>query len=60
MPRTTLNIDGSVLGELKRLQRQEGKSLGQLVSELLARVLADDPTAEPGEALEWISQPMRS
>jgi hypothetical protein len=36
MTRTTLNLDGPVLAELKRLQREEGKPLGDLASELLA------------------------
>jgi hypothetical protein len=36
MARTTIDIEPSVLAELKRRQRREGKSLGRLVSELLA------------------------
>ena len=36
MPRTTLNIDEPILQELKRLQKEEKKSLGGLVSDLLA------------------------
>ncbi|HWB71030.1 MAG TPA: hypothetical protein VG452_02350 [Egibacteraceae bacterium] len=60
MPRTTLNIDASVLRELKRLQRREGKSLGQLVSELLVRALAEDRTADSTEPFRWLSQPMRA
>ena len=35
--RTTLDIDDPVLRELKELQTREGKSLGRLVSDLLAR-----------------------
>ena len=35
--RTTLDIDGPILRELKKLQIKEGKSLGRLVSDLLAR-----------------------
>ena len=50
--RTTLDIDDPVLRELKRLQTKEGKSLGRLVSDLLARALKEDaaptPTAPPG------------
>lgn len=58
MPRTTLDIDASVLRELKRLQREQGKSLGQLVSELLAASLARPRRpAEPTE-VEWTAQPM--
>lgn len=38
--RTTIDVDGPVLRELKRLARNEKKTLGALVSELLADVLA--------------------
>lgn len=56
--RTTLDIDEPILRELKRLQAKEGKSLGRLVSDLLARALKDDatPTADPPPT--WIAKPM--
>jgi hypothetical protein len=41
MPRTTLNIDAPILRDLRRLQKLEGKPLGRLVSELLAKALRD-------------------
>ncbi len=47
MARTTLDIDPSVLAELKRRQRREGKSLGRLVSELLAERLDHDALPAP-------------
>ncbi len=59
MPRTTLDIDASVLRELKRRQRQENKTLGQLASELLARSLAEDSAAESLPPLNWPSQNLR-
>jgi Arc/MetJ family transcription regulator len=59
MPRTTLDIDASVLAELKRRQRREQKSLGQLASELLALALADAGSAEPAP-LRWKSRSMRT
>lgn len=37
--RTTVDIDAPILADLKRLQKQEGKSLGRLVSDLLADAL---------------------
>lgn len=40
MSRTTLNLDNPLVEELKRLQRKERKSLGRLVSELVAEALA--------------------
>ncbi len=57
MPRTTLDIDASVLRELKERQKREGKSLGQLVSELLAASLRKDsnPASVP---FAWNSRSM--
>ncbi|MFF3222137.1 antitoxin [Nocardia suismassiliense] len=40
--RTTIDIDAVVLEQLRRRAKREGKTLGQLVSELLARALAED------------------
>ena len=37
--RTTLDIDGPVLRELKQLQKKERQTLGRLVSDLLADAL---------------------
>jgi plasmid stability protein len=56
MPRTTLNLDASVLDELRRRGSREGKSMGALASELLAQSLADRSDAtEPGP-LRWTSR----
>lgn len=40
MPRTTLNLDASVLREVKRRARDEGKSIGDLISEIVGAALA--------------------
>ena len=56
MPRTTIDIDASVLHELKRRQQTEGKSLGQLASELLAKALAGEPGDERPAPLKWTSK----
>lgn len=60
--RTTIDIDDPILKDLKRLQRREGKSLGRLMSDLLAPALADARAASPPDApsLRWISRPMRA
>ena len=39
MMRTTLDIDAPLLRDLKRLQKKEGKTLGRLMSDLLADAL---------------------
>ena|SRR2546421_5069393 len=46
MPRTTLDIDAVVLRKLKEIQRREHKTLGQVASELLARVIGSETADE--------------
>ncbi|MFV3715401.1 antitoxin [Mycobacterium tuberculosis] len=41
--RTTIDLDDDILRALKRRQREERKTLGQLASELLAQALAAEP-----------------
>jgi hypothetical protein len=61
MPRTTVDIETAVLRELKRLQKREGKPLGQLISELVAAALARDEEAEAtGRPFSWTSRPMQA
>ena len=57
MPRTTVDIDASVLRELKQRQQREHKPLGQLVSELLAKAIASDQSARP--PFRWITRDLR-
>lgn len=57
--RTTIDIDDAVLKELKRLQRIERKSLGRLVSDLLAESLSERRSSRPPPApFEWTSKRM--
>ena len=57
--RTTLDIDAPVLRELKKLQAKKGKSLGRLVSDLLARALKEDAASPVATAPPvWIAKPM--
>ena len=53
MPRTTLDLDASILRDLKKLQREEGKSLGALVSELVAQALPLRRRAADPEPFVW-------
>ena len=59
MARTTIDIDTPILKDLKRLQKRERKSLGRLVSDLLAEALARyrSGLVEDRE-LQWRSQRM--
>ena len=56
MPRTTLDIDAVVLRKLKEIQRREHKTLGQVASELLARVIGSDTVDEELPPLRWPSK----
>ena len=58
--RTTLDIDDPILRELKRLRQREGKSMGRLVSDLLAQALATRLGREPVPMpFRWTNQDMR-
>ena len=52
MPRTTLDLDSSVLAQLRRRARAEHKSMGQLASERLA-VALEDETPGGAQSLQW-------
>jgi len=60
--RTTVDIDDPILKDLKRLQRREGKSLGRLISDLLAQALAaqERRSQRPAPTFRWIARPMRA
>lgn len=55
--RTTINIDPTVLRHVRRLARSQGKTLAQVVSELLAIALASYRDVPVGE-LSWKAKPM--
>jgi len=54
MARTTIDLDPGVLRELRRRGAREGKSMGQVASELLARAVAERSDAPP-PAFSWTS-----
>jgi hypothetical protein len=59
--RTTLDIETPILLELKRLQKKEHKSMGQLASELIAFALKarrDDAARAVETEATWIARPL--
>lgn len=56
--RTTIDLDPTLLRELKRRARLEGKSLGRLASEVLSAALEREIPTEPPPPLAWSSRPM--
>lgn len=59
MPRTTIDIDANVLRELKKRRRRDGRSIGQIASELLALALdaQEPPVRRP---IQWNRRAMGS
>lgn len=55
--RTTIDLDDDILRALKRRQREERKTLGQLASELLAQALAAEPP--PNVDIRWSTADLR-
>jgi plasmid stability protein len=51
MTRTTLDLDPTVIRQLRQRAKREGKSMGQVASEKLAHAFAD--TSGEQEPFEW-------
>jgi hypothetical protein len=57
--RTTVDIDAPILKDLKKLQKKEGKSLGRLISDLLAQAIGERKSVKaPAKPPQWISKAM--
>ena len=57
--RTTLDIDDPILRDVKAIHKKEGRSMGAVVSELLADALARRREVRTCPAFHWIARPMR-
>jgi hypothetical protein len=53
--RTTTNIENSVLKEVKDLQKRDGRSIGRIVSQLLAEALAQRKNKAEASRFKWRS-----
>jgi hypothetical protein len=58
--RTTVDIDDPILREVKVILEQEGRSMGAVVSELLADALARRRGPRERPAFQWSSRPMKA
>jgi hypothetical protein len=58
--RTTLDIDDPILKEVKAIHDREGRSIGAVVSELLAEALARRRASRARPSFRWTSRPMKS
>lgn len=58
--RTTLDIDAPILREVKAIHEKEGRSMGAIVSELLAEALARRRPSRARPSFRWNSRAMKS
>ncbi len=58
--RTTLDIDDPILREVKAIHEKEGRSIGAIVSELLAEALARRRPSRARPPFRWNSRPMKA
>jgi hypothetical protein len=58
--RTTLDIDDPILREVKAIHRKEGRSMGAVVSELLADALGRRRSGTRPTRFHWTSRPMKA
>jgi hypothetical protein len=58
--RTTVDIDDPILREVKAIHEREGRSMGAVVSELLADALARRRASSKRPAFRWTSRPMNA
>ena len=59
MARTTVDIDASVLRELKKRQERERKTLGQLISELLAKAIESENDHTASTPFRWVARDLQ-
>jgi hypothetical protein len=61
MTRTTLDIDGPVLEDLKRIGKRERKNLGRTASDLLAEAISRyGGDKKKPRRFRWIERPMNA
>jgi len=59
--RTTIDIADPVLREIRALHEREGRSMGAVVSDLLADALARRRAAKrPAAPFAWVARPMQA
>jgi hypothetical protein len=58
--RTTLDIDDPILREVKAIHEKEGRSMGAVVSELLAEALGRRRRSQPRSQFRWTSRSMKA
>ena len=57
--RTTIDIEGPILDELKRIKKKTAGTLSEVVNTLLAEGLTRRGSENAAPEIEWFSQPLR-
>lgn len=60
MPRTTIDIEGPVLKEIKALQKKVKLPMSRIVSRLLAEALKSHESSRKPRPFRWTSRPMKA
>jgi len=58
MARTTIDIENPILMEVKNLQKNDGRSIGKIVSQLLSEALAQRKNKAKAPRFKWRSRRM--
>ena len=58
MARTTIDIENPILTEVKNLQKQDGRSMSKIVSQLLDEALAQRKSKAKASRFKWHSRRM--
>jgi hypothetical protein len=58
--RTTIDIDAPILREVKAIHEREGRSIGAIVSELLAEALAQRRRSAARAPFRWTARAMKA
>jgi hypothetical protein len=58
--RTTINIDDAILRDIKVIQKRERRSMGAVISGLLADALSRRRPSRSRPPFRWRSRPMKS
>ena len=58
--RTTIDIDDPILREVKAIHEREGRSMGAVVSDLLADALGRRRTSRTRPSFRWSTRPMKA
>lgn len=58
--RTTVDIDDPILREVKAIHEKEGRSMGAIISELLAEALVKRRPSRTKPPFRWTSRPMKA